>query len=356
MLERLYVSLSSGPSLNCRPHNSRQRVDLSLLSRLDGTRPQAMLAALLGDKGAVKLSARTASPDKDAADSPSRREDEERQALLRKLATIADDARTFEQDTGAQVLHIGFPLLHLPPDAKQQRGFAGTRRVLAPIAFIPVRLTLKKGRTPCVELESAADGVDRVMPNTALLAWVERQTGQRLGDLFADEAGQEPWRELNELVSAVARALELPLPAPFTPDTPLSPTPRAEDDTSTGSSILPCAVLGLYPLSNQSLVDDMRALVDGEPVQGPLESFLRVGVSLGGDSPPRADTGPESPWRAGEDRLISHADPCQSRAVRLARSSRGLVVHGPPGTGKSQTIANAIGDHLARGERVLLVC
>jgi hypothetical protein len=31
-------------------------------------------------------------------------------------------------------------------------------------------------------------------------------------------------------------------------------------------------------------------------------------------------------------------------------------VHGPPGTGKSQTITNMIGDHLARGERVLLVC
>ncbi|RYD63349.1 MAG: DNA helicase, partial [Verrucomicrobiaceae bacterium] len=53
---------------------------------------------------------------------------------------------------------------------------------------------------------------------------------------------------------------------------------------------------------------------------------------------------------------MTHADPCQSAAVRAARSSRALVVHGPPGTGKSQTIANVIGDHLARGERVLFVC
>jgi hypothetical protein len=42
--------------------------------------------------------------------------------------------------------------------------------------------------------------------------------------------------------------------------------------------------------------------------------------------------------------------------VRLAGATRGLVIHGPPGTGKSQTIANVIGDHLARGERVLFVC
>ncbi|HEY0093234.1 MAG TPA: DUF4011 domain-containing protein, partial [Archangium sp.] len=356
MLDRLYASLASGPSINCRPHNSRQRVDLTLLSRLDGTPPPSILAGLLGDKATVKLSVRATSPSKDAADSPARREDDERQALLRKLNTIAEDARTFEQDTGAQVLHVGFPLLHLPPSTKDARGFASTKRVLAPIAFIPVRLTLKKGRTPGLELESAADGADRVMPNTALIAWVERQTGKRLGELFSDDQGQDPWREINELSTAVATALELPAPAPFTPETLLSPTPRSEDESATGATLLPCAVLGLYPLSNQSLVDDMRALVDGEPVQGPIESFLRVGVSLGAQGSPRKDGAAQGTWRAGEDRLVSHADPCQSRAVRLARSSRGLVVHGPPGTGKSQTIANAIGDHLARGERVLLVC
>ena len=53
---------------------------------------------------------------------------------------------------------------------------------------------------------------------------------------------------------------------------------------------------------------------------------------------------------------MTDADPCQARAVRLARRARGLVIHGPPGTGKSQTIANIVGDHLARGERVLFVC
>ena len=57
-----------------------------------------------------------------------------------------------------------------------------------------------------------------------------------------------------------------------------------------------------------------------------------------------------------EERFVSGSDPCQARAVRMARECRGLVVHGPPGTGKSQTITNIIGDHLARGQRVLVVC
>ncbi|QSQ20826.1 DUF4011 domain-containing protein [Pyxidicoccus parkwayensis] len=512
MLERLYAALASGPSLNCRPHNSRQRVDLATLSKLDGTAPHAVLAALLGDKASVKLavkppppgsgsdktppikarssrssrvamaatrgeadgeaassmeqarsnstegasipsnpgaaklrsetsassgappslsappieklqsdsledasspsslrvakmrrdsnastddgptpttppvaktrsaSAEDASPpsslrvakmqsaqvaastatdldetEADDTDAPTRAE-EEQQALLRKLATIVEDARTFEQDTGAHVLHVGFPLLHLPPGAKDKRGF-GTRRVLAPIAFIPVRLTVKKGRTLSVELEGAEEGVDRVAPNTALLAWVEQQTGQRFGELFADEEGTDPWRELNELVAAVAKALDLPAPSPFSATTPLSSVPRSDEDGDAKPSIFPSAVLGLYPLSNQSLVDDMRSLVDGEPISGPLESFLRVDVSLGAPSGHGGgEPNLEGLKRADEERLVTVADPCQARAVRLARSSRGLVVHGPPGTGKSQTIANAIGDHLSRGERVLLVC
>jgi len=56
-----------------------------------------------------------------------------------------------------------------------------------------------------------------------------------------------------------------------------------------------------------------------------------------------------------DERMISDADPCQARAVRLAQRSDALVVHGPPGTGKSQTITNVISDHLARGQRVLFV-
>jgi len=35
--------------------------------------------------------------------------------------------------------------------------------------------------------------------------------------------------------------------------------------------------------------------------------------------------------------------------VWAARSGTGLVMHGPPGTGKSQTIVNVIADTLARG-------
>lgn len=49
------------------------------------------------------------------------------------------------------------------------------------------------------------------------------------------------------------------------------------------------------------------------------------------------------------------ADVSQMDAVLAAQQGRSFVLHGPPGTGKSQTITNIIADALYRGKRVLFV-
>jgi hypothetical protein len=48
-------------------------------------------------------------------------------------------------------------------------------------------------------------------------------------------------------------------------------------------------------------------------------------------------------------------DVSQMEAVLTAQQGRSFVLHGPPGTGKSQTITNIIADALYRGKRVLFV-
>ena len=40
---------------------------------------------------------------------------EDQQFVRTKLRVIAEDARTYEQDTGVCALNLGFPLLSLPP-------------------------------------------------------------------------------------------------------------------------------------------------------------------------------------------------------------------------------------------------
>jgi very-short-patch-repair endonuclease/KaiC/GvpD/RAD55 family RecA-like ATPase len=52
---------------------------------------------------------------------------------------------------------------------------------------------------------------------------------------------------------------------------------------------------------------------------------------------------------------VMDADSSQQRAILAVRKGNDLVIEGPPGTGKSQTITNLIADALARGTSVLFV-
>ncbi|MFZ5441415.1 MAG: AAA domain-containing protein [Myxococcota bacterium] len=332
MLERLYAAMSSGPALNCRPHSSRQRVDVAGLDVLERD-PGSIVAALLSDKRRARLTGPT---EREAAET--KPQPDPRVALLKKLRTIGEDARLYEQDTGAQVLFVGFPLLQLPPRK-------GGARVLAPVAFIPVALSARAGARPTIELEAIGTGAETLIPNPALMAWVEQQTGHELTVQSDAEAAGQPWAELQALTTRLCAALEL-TPPPLDAEVTLAPIAKSDSDEANRSAVLASAVLGLFPLGNQNLIEDTRAMLAGEALDGPVSSFLRADDALARELP--ADPTPP--------RLVASADPCQTRAVRLARHTRGLVVHGPPGTGKSQTIANIIGDHLARGERVLFVC
>jgi restriction endonuclease-like protein/AAA domain-containing protein/uncharacterized protein DUF4011 len=331
MVERLYASLATGPVLSCRPHASRQRIDLTQVAKLGGGEAAEILRELLGEVREIKLAVASG-------------EDDERPAILRKLRTIVDDAKTYEQDTGAQVLYVGFPLLDLPP-VKTRAGFE--KRVLAPICFVPIQLAVRTTRPQAVTIECAREGTERVIPNAALVAWIEQTTGKTLALPASEDEDTETWREINLVTRLVCEALELPVPPELAPDGAIAVTPRADEERSAG--VLASAVLGLFPVSNQNLLHDLEALAEGEPCTGPIESFVRANRAL-------ADAATPAPRDIRAERLVASADPCQARAVRLAGHTRGLVVHGPPGTGKSQTIANIIGDHLARGERVLFVC
>lgn len=70
---------------------------------------------------------------------------------------------------------------------------------------------------------------------------------------------------------------------------------------------------------------------------------------------PAADALPTAEPPAEDEFLVLDADSTQSYAINAVLGGQHLIVRGPPGTGKSQSIANLIGSLVARGKRVLFV-
>lgn len=318
-----------------------------------------IIAQLLGTDAKTKLVARAEEPplswmDRENLDEHQRatlNSWQSQQALFRKLKVIAEDAATYQQETGVNALCLGFPILSYPPKSDGDRTL---KRVLAPVLFAPIEMEVRSGRGQSLTLACAEGGINRIFPNPGLLVWIEKQTGHKIKDLFDDENGEDPWREIMEVLKAVCSALELPIFS-MSPDLALTSVPKTDSDDLQQPGILPSAVLGLFPLANQGLIRDTTELIDTPKIEGPLASFITVSESLV-ETSASPSLIKEQQNDIHDEFLVSAADPCQARAVRLARTARGLVVHGPPGTGKSQTITNIIGDHLARGQRVLFVC
>ncbi len=366
LLDRLYASLVKGPAINCYPGNSRQRVDLQTLASLSNQAVQgsAILQELMGQSAKFTITPTIDSVPAfkaDDEDEPeeikkARKSNAEKLKLLKKLFHISKDADVFQKDTGNYILYLGYPLLCMQPAAGGGR--KGPNRIISPLAFIPVGLTVNTGARPKVELACLEKGAERLIPNSALRIWVERQLELPYpDDLFNDEEGSDPVREVRELVEHVCSALKITA-IPDLSNWPVNRLPSMNDLTAQ-NCIFPGAVLGLYQLRNQSIIRDMESLRGAETLPQTVAPFITINASLIAEedfddtseaSRPTALLAPK------DEHLIDRADPCQRRAVIRARNTKGLVVHGPPGTGKSQTITNMIGDYLARDKKVLLVC
>lgn len=371
LVERLFSALARGPAINCAPHNSRQRVDLETFARLDaacsGTR---ILGELLGPDKRFEIRLEQeieqqppsteivleALAGPAATPTPKRPPESDSKRLLRKLATIASDADLYYKDTGSYVLHIGYPLLSIPGAAG--RFGRGPSRILAPLALTSIAMQVPRSLPGKIRIACAEAGADRVVANAALKMWVERSLGEAFPELFEDEEGEDPFREISELTEHVAQALRIE-DAPALDGWPVQRVPEISA-LPPRAAILPCAVLGLFQLRNQSTIRDMEELRAAEQPPEIVKPFVTLDASLIPN--PDAEHAPEGRLDAAgivdphDEHLVDRADPCQRRAVLRARTSHGLVVHGPPGTGKSQTITNIVGDYLARGKTVLLVC
>lgn len=239
----------------------------------------------------------------------------------RALRNLARTASREYLDRGLSVLYLALGGLRWKEDNGDPR--------LSPLLFLPVELHADGPKQPHRVHPSPED----LVPNPALAIRL-REIGVTLPDQI----------ELDQLfaeggVAAVEeRVRSLPLPEDWV--------------------VEPLCVLSTFMFAKEAMYRDLElnesrilesSLIQsltGEPIDGVFGALTFDPVdpdTIDAVSPP--ETAP----------LILDADATQRVAVAAATDGRSFVMDGPPGTGKSQTIANMIAALIANGKRVLFV-
>lgn len=254
--------------------------------------------------------------------------------IERRLRTLHGHATLYRRDTGIDGLYMGFPFLVM------QEANRSTRPRIAPVLLWPIRIHPETGSRGRVTLAFDRDR-EEVRLNPAFETLLGIDAARRWREV-ADEVlerssatAAEVVEAFGELADAQGRSL-VPLPSKDLRGAP------GEDRVFCSAALFHLGFMG------QAVMEDLRQLKAMPPAGSSLETAFRVGEEI------RRMEVPHVPER--ERYFTADSDPSQETAVLEARSGRGLLVEGPPGTGKSQTIVNMVADAIGTGRSLLVVC
>lgn len=234
--------------------------------------------------------------------------------LQRSAKSILEKGRSFERETGVNVLHAAFGILEWKsPDEND--------RFISPLLLLEIRIERKQSpQGP----EFYLHGVDHVMINTnlALKLLNEKKLelpeyeGGSVEDYFetVEEAAPSGW------IWKVRREV----------------------------------CFGIFPSSKIAMYHDL------DPEKRPVaeeETVVRLLATTGvGDGAYAETYATDDPDVANKvPYVVMDADASQYSALVDVADQKNLAIEGPPGSGKSQTIVNLIASALADGKKVLFV-
>lgn len=144
--------------------------------------------------------------------------------------------------------------------------------------------------------------------------------------------------------------VDLPQVSSFSDVSELVGQMRVLAGRTSGWEVHDAAFAGLFPLSSAAMFWDLDEH-EGKPLRNEVARALSGGVL---DQAHRVSA-PEGRLSSAGHLLPLPSDSSQLHAVQMAAHGISFVLVGPPGTGKSQTIANMAVDAMARGKSVLVV-
>ena len=243
--------------------------------------------------------------------------------LDRQLGALRRKAREIETQTGANTLFLTIGTMEWT-ETGTSRGRNTNNQGRAPLFLIPVRLSGKAKTGYKITADDTAD----VIPNYCLLEKLRQTHGLVIDELerpVTDDAGIDVDRMIAKVRETLGKA-------------------NIRD-----AVVVEDAYLSVLNFSTFRLWKDMRdhwqtfmeSPVVRHLVENPNETY---------DDPEPAET-------VDAESLLCpiECDQSQLEAIRMAVEGRSFVLEGPPGTGKSQTIANLLAASIAAGKKVLFV-
>lgn len=246
--------------------------------------------------------------------------------LSLQLRQLQQRAHALWEESGSQVLQLGFLFLHgHGPQGQPLRG---------PLLLLPLQLQCSDGHWT-VSLRDDPRWNEELLLQLQPLPSLQPQLDALLDTLP---------RPLLPLLTELYHLLK-DTAIHFNPDTLSSrlqhffPHTRKEmrQQYAQGSyRLFPEALLGIFPPHATALLQDFEQLA------GQYQTVEELLPSL----QPAAETPPP----------LFPLDGSQEQVLDMLWQGQSICVQGPPGSGKSQLIANLAGQYIAAGKRVLIVC
>ena len=246
----------------------------------------------------------------------------EEDRLKQALTRLYRSSRTAMEENGANTLYLAFGLL------KWFETPSSTKPRYAPILLVPVEIIRKSAASGYVIRSRDEDP----MLNITMLEMLRQAFGIKIGGLDplpTDENGIDVQLVFNTI--------------------------RRKIMHQKGWDVVEQALLGNFSFSKFIMWNDIHNNITTLR-ENKIVSSLMDGVV---DPSVNQEIGQEEDidgrLSAGDIELPLSADSSQLEAIEAALSGKSFILHGPPGTGKSQTITNIIANALYRGKRVLFV-
>lgn len=239
----------------------------------------------------------------------------EKDAMADTLRYLIKKAKTAEEEAGANVLFLAFGFLKWFEGSSPEPKYA-------PLVLLPVKIVRSKGGKGY----SVAASGEEMQFNSTLLEFLLREFKIDIRGLENVSSGIR----ISEILTMV----------------------KMEILNMSRWDVLEEVYLANFSFARFAMWNDVRKNIDKYKKNGFVKSLLNNRLELSGNV---FEDKAEDDYEPSEVLMPLTADSSQFSAIAEAAEGKSFVLHGPPGTGKSQTITNIIANCLNRGRRVLFV-